>query len=88
VPETLSVNRNYSIPSLPSIQADIKPIGGENKRAAGKFGSGIHDIGLALMRLDAAQKPGAEFVIDEAGSDLRVKPFIPSWWPADEESST
>ncbi|GAB5587569.1 ccr4 associated factor [Umbelopsis nana] len=88
VPETLSVNRNYSIPSLPSIQADIKPIGSENKRAAGKFGSGIHNIGLALMRLDAAQKPGAEFVIDEAGSDLRVKPFIPSWWPADEESST
>jgi len=40
-----------------------------------------------LMRLEAAQAEGAQFAVDEAGSDLRIKPFTPSWWPVDEESS-
>lgn len=82
----MSIDRDYTMPSLPSIQADIKPLEGA-KRPAGKFGSGIHNIGLALMRLDSAQKDNAEFIIDEAGSDLRIKPFIPEWWPIEDESS-
>ncbi|KAG2176393.1 hypothetical protein INT43_005627 [Umbelopsis isabellina] len=86
IPQTLSVARDCTMPSLPSVQADIKPIEG-SRRPAGKFGSGIHNIGLALMRLDSAQKDEAGFIIDEAGSDLRVKPFIPEWWPVEEESS-
>jgi hypothetical protein len=88
VPKTLNVDRNYKIQSLPSIQADIKPVDGAKKRAIGKFGSGIHNIGLALMRLDEAQQEGAQFMVDEAGSDLRIKAFIPSWWPVDEEESS
>ncbi|KAI8580299.1 hypothetical protein K450DRAFT_237822 [Umbelopsis ramanniana AG] len=87
VPETLTVDRNYDIQTLPSIQADIKPAEEGKKRAVGKFGSGIHNIGLALMRLEAAEAEGAQFVVDEAGSDIRIKPYIPSWWPVDEESS-
>ncbi|KAJ2955869.1 hypothetical protein NQZ79_g8201 [Umbelopsis isabellina] len=86
IPQTLSVVRDYNMPSLPSIQADIKPIEG-SKRPVGKFGSGIHNIGLALMRLDSAQKDDAGYIIDEAGSDLRIKPFIPKWWPVEDESS-
>ncbi|CAO3660425.1 unnamed protein product [Umbelopsis ramanniana] len=87
VPEALTVDRSYDIQTLPSTQADIKPVDEGKKRAVGKFGSGIHNIGLALMRLEAAQAEGAQFAVDEAGSDLRIKPFIPSWWPVDEESS-
>jgi hypothetical protein len=87
VPEALTVDRTCDIQSLPSIQSDIKPVDGSKKRAVGKFGSGIHNIGLALMRLEAAQDDGAQFAIDEAGSDLRIKAFIPSWWPVDEDSS-
>ncbi|KAG2184172.1 hypothetical protein INT44_009187 [Umbelopsis vinacea] len=87
VPEALTVDRNYDIKTLPSNQADIKPAEEGKKRSVGKFGSGIHNIGLALMRLEAAQTEGAQFVVDEAGSDLRIKPYIPSWWPVDEESS-
>jgi hypothetical protein len=83
----LTVDRNYDMQTLPSTQADIKPLEEGKKRAVGKFGSGIHNIGLALMRLEAAQAEGAQFAVDEAGSDLRIKPFIPSWWPVDEESS-
>ena len=40
------------------------------------------------MRLDSAQQAETEFAVDEAGSDLRIKPFIPTWWPVDEESSS
>ena len=41
VPDTLAVNREHTIQSLPSVQAEIRSTEGVKKRAVGKFWSGI-----------------------------------------------
>lgn len=43
--------------------------------------SGIHNIGLALMRLEHVQKfaqgEGVAFTVD---NDVYLAPFLPEWW--------
>ncbi|KAI8987804.1 hypothetical protein BDF20DRAFT_910358 [Mycotypha africana] len=97
VPESLSVDRNHSFPSdiLPP-QTDIKLDGASTEeattktRSIGKLCSGIHNIGLALMRLEHVKsvtsgeneeesQKNTSFMIPNNES-IRLKPFIPDWW--------
>ncbi|KAJ9474224.1 putative transferase CAF17, mitochondrial [Pseudozyma hubeiensis] len=81
-----------------SAAAEAKPARG---KAAGKFTSGIHNVGLACLRLeqvkrwtDVSDQSGKEdglelSVLSEDGeTTLLVRPWIPSWWPKEEPEST
>ncbi|PWY97131.1 Aminomethyltransferase folate-binding domain-containing protein [Testicularia cyperi] len=63
-------------------------------KAAGKFTSGIHNIGLGCLRLEQVLRwsdPNSDHsapmdalqmsVQARDGTLLRVRPFVPTWWP-------
>ncbi|KAI7869804.1 uncharacterized protein EV154DRAFT_581652, partial [Mucor mucedo] len=83
VPTVQSVNRNQTLPSVLLPQTDIKLVQGVSKRGVGKMASGVHNIGLALMRLEHVQNSLVDndvaFTVPEDDS-LRIKPFLPEWW--------
>ncbi|KAI9031561.1 hypothetical protein CLU79DRAFT_693850 [Phycomyces nitens] len=85
--KSLVVDRNSTYPAGLEPQADIKLADGSSKRSVGKLGSGIHNIGLALMRLEHVKKfentPSKAFNV--AGTDIFVRPFLPAWWPVEKE---
>ncbi|KAJ3189207.1 ccr4 associated factor [Gaertneriomyces sp. JEL0708] len=80
VASNLLVDTTSSLP-LPSPQADIYPITmtgiASKKRGVGKFCEGLHNVGLALVRLDMI---GEEVVLSEP-DDLRARAMKPDWWP-------
>ncbi|KAL1931922.1 hypothetical protein VTP01DRAFT_8978 [Rhizomucor pusillus] len=86
-PEKISVNRDTSYPSSLEPRMDIKSTDASKKRGAGKLGSGIHNIALAIMRLEDVQKAVNDknsFVVPHAQqSGLRLRPFVPEWWPVE-----
>lgn len=83
MPSTLQVNRASSFwPSPLESQMDVKRADGSSKRSVGKLGSGIHNIGLALMRLEHI-KPEVQFTVPSA-NEMQLQPFIPEWWPKEE----
>lgn len=45
-------------------------------RSIGRMGSSVHNIGLALMRLEHVGMDGLE-----TSSGLGIKGFVPDWWP-------
>ncbi|KAF2251478.1 Aminomethyltransferase folate-binding domain-containing protein [Trematosphaeria pertusa] len=82
---------------LPESGADIKQLDEEGSirkgRAAGKFITGIGNVGLALCRLEmmtsmrisaegGSWKPGVEFGIQKGadGEVIRVKAIVPQWF--------
>lgn len=73
------MDRNAVWPSVLEAQSDIKLVDGTSKRGVGKFCSGVHNIGLALMRLEHIQNDEKSFtsVKDES---VRLRPFLPEWW--------
>ncbi|TKY89662.1 hypothetical protein EX895_001447 [Sporisorium graminicola] len=100
------VDRSFAHP-LPAHLAEVrsKPInppeatGGKPARgkAAGKFTQGIHNVGLACLRLEQvnrwtdASKAGAEsnglelsITSGDGETTLLVRPWIPGWWPKEE----
>ncbi|CDS06598.1 hypothetical protein LRAMOSA09126 [Lichtheimia ramosa] len=84
VPSTLQVDRASSFwPSPLESQMDVKRADGSSKRSVGKLGSGIHNIGLALMRLEHI-KPEVQFTVPSA-NEMQLQPFIPEWWPKEEQ---
>lgn len=89
MPEVQKVNRQVDYPNaILKPQTDIKLVDGSSKRGVGKLGSGIHNIGLALMRLEHVQKfidgEAVEFGVP-AQENLRIRPFLPDWWSEDEK---
>ncbi|CAO0800705.1 unnamed protein product [Mucor circinelloides] len=78
-PSVQKVDRNAVWPSVLEPQSDIKLVDGTSKRGVGKFCSGVHNIGLALMRLEHIQNDEKSFtsVKDES---VRLRPFLPEWW--------
>ncbi|SPO29429.1 related to IBA57 - mitochondrial iron-sulfur cluster assembly factor [Ustilago trichophora] len=93
------VNRNPPF-QLPAHLTEVrsKPIGTETAakpargKAAGKFTSGIHNVGLGCLRLEQVQRwataeegkeDGLEMSILAADGEttLLVRPWIPAWWP-------
>ncbi|ORZ00538.1 hypothetical protein BCR43DRAFT_511533 [Syncephalastrum racemosum] len=84
IPTEMRVDRSSTYPSALEPQMDVKAEGA--KRSAGKLASGVHNIGLALLRLDPVEKAVEHEIrmeVPNAGSDLCLQPFLPSWWPAE-----
>lgn len=89
VPEIQKVDRNVTYPAdILKPQTDVKLVDGKSKRGVGKLGSGIHNIGLALMRLEHVQNfikgEPLGFTVSEQ-ENLRIRPFLPDWWLEDEK---
>ncbi|KAI8986536.1 hypothetical protein BDB01DRAFT_785961 [Pilobolus umbonatus] len=86
VPDKQYVDRHIEYPSTLHPQNEVKLVQGSSKRGVGKLCSGIHNIGLALMRLEHVQKslefPDIEFNVADQPS-IRIKPFLPEWWTED-----
>ncbi|KAI8332125.1 hypothetical protein BC941DRAFT_474536 [Chlamydoabsidia padenii] len=82
VPNTQYVDRQASLSTSYQPQLDIHLADGSSKRGVGKTGSGIHNIGLALMRLEHVEKAmaGEQVGFKVKNTDLLIRPFIPSWW--------
>ncbi|CAO3702964.1 unnamed protein product [Rhizopus stolonifer] len=82
-PKEQTVDRTCQSTLVP--QTDIKLADSNSKRGVGKMGSSIHNIGLALMRLEHVQKfrqgEPVEFAIDD---QIRLAPFLPEWWSVQE----
>ncbi|ORX62755.1 Aminomethyltransferase folate-binding domain-containing protein [Hesseltinella vesiculosa] len=87
VPEQLQVDRSSTM-SFTS-QLDIKPVDGASKRSLGKTGGSVHNIGLALMRLEQVQKCVQDGVapLRVADTNMLVRPFLPSWWPVEKDDN-
>ncbi|KAJ3008841.1 UNVERIFIED_CONTAM: Iron-sulfur clusters incorporation protein [Siphonaria sp. JEL0065] len=85
VPTKLTLDRTFSEtlpPSMTEIRALNKADGIFGKREVGKFCSGVHNIGLALVRLEhAGFSPETDLVLspDASARGLRVRAFPPNW---------
>ncbi len=100
-PDTLNVDRGATF-QLPAHLAEVrsKPVASASAtakpargKAAGKFTSGIYNVGLACLRLEQVQRwtdasnptseDGLEMSVLSADGEttLLVKPHIPKWWP-------
>ncbi|KAG2236202.1 hypothetical protein INT48_003821 [Thamnidium elegans] len=88
-PSVQTVDRSKQFPSVLLPQTDIKLVQGTSKRGVGKMCSGVHNIGLALMRLEHVQKcidgQDVEFTTPEDPS-IRIRPFLPEWWGEDRKN--
>ena len=97
IPEELQLDRSADMP-VPEHGADVRfavpskdgdqGTSPQRTRSAGKFLSGIHNVGLALLRLEqvaSARKPngGHLFVEAQDGRRVYLHGFEPSWWPQD-----
>lgn len=82
---------------LPSRGADVRLVGAPSSeapekptrsRSAGKFLGGVHNVGLALLRLEQvsrSQKGDASpnlLLESSSGSVLHLHAWKPEWWPA------
>ncbi|CAI2165582.1 13649_t:CDS:2 [Funneliformis geosporum] len=78
VPITLEVDRNSKL-VLPPPSSDINILNRKG-RPVGSIGTSYHNVALALLKLDIIQEN--ELTINNGqGENLRLKPFIPHWWP-------
>ncbi|KAI9208005.1 uncharacterized protein BJ171DRAFT_492338 [Polychytrium aggregatum] len=90
-PDQQSIDTEFNVP-LPTTGSDIVLVGDSESKptrrkassggtSVGKFCSGIHNVGLALLRLDhvGALKDGQELVCENG---LKLKAYVPEWWPA------
>ncbi|KAK9695322.1 ccr4 associated factor [Basidiobolus ranarum] len=82
-PTQIQVDRSVEL-ELPQPTQDVVVDGAKNSRNNGKFCGGVHNIGLALVRLETLQKPDIRFYMKSANDKLlNVYPTIPNWWPKD-----
>ncbi|KAK9765417.1 ccr4 associated factor [Basidiobolus ranarum] len=80
-PTQIKVDRSVEL-DLPPPAQDIIVDGTKNARNNAKFCGGIHNIGLALVRLELLQKPDIKLRTEGSnGNPLNVHPVIPDWWP-------
>ncbi|CAB5200995.1 uncharacterized protein OCT59_022770 [Rhizophagus irregularis] len=85
VPTTLEVDRNSNF-LLPPPSSDVIVLNRKG-RPVGSIGTSCHNIALALLKLDIIQSN--DLVVDNGqGEKLRVKAFIPHWWPKVDEKDT
>ncbi|KAI8375248.1 hypothetical protein EDC96DRAFT_496547 [Choanephora cucurbitarum] len=91
MPLSPTVDRTQTFPlDTLAPQTEIKLTEGSQKRGVGKMCSGIHNIGLALMRLEHVKQSmeDSQITFTVPGQDtLRIKPFLPDWWidPSEEQ---
>lgn len=68
---------------------DVRLVAGERSRSAGRLLSGMHNISLALLRLEHVERAasGNAMLQVETPSGVRsVHAFPPSWWPQNDAS--
>ncbi|KAF7723647.1 Iron-sulfur clusters incorporation protein [Apophysomyces ossiformis] len=85
-PTAQFVDRNMQWSLEP--QMEIKLADGSGKRSVGKLCSGVHNVGLALMRLEYVKKcvAGEDIAFTVPGADnICVRPFLPDWWTTEED---
>lgn len=74
---------------FPPPQTDIRKMTSRpgKTRSAGRWAGGIHNIGLALLRLEdiRERQPLTLTMVD--GQDMLLSPYIPSWWPISKDLS-
>ncbi|WFD34812.1 hypothetical protein MCUN1_001656 [Malassezia cuniculi] len=78
----LTLDTSVSFPAKPG--ADIRLVGGEHSRSAGRLLGGIHNIALALLRLEHINKVNAgtaELALETDNGTCPVHAFLPDWWP-------
>ena len=91
MPLSPTVDRTQTFPlDTLAPQTEIKLTEGSQKRGVGKMCSGIHNIGLALMRLEHVKQSmeDSQITFTVPGQEtLRIKPFLPDWWidPSEEQ---
>lgn len=61
---------------------DLTIINEETKRRSGKLRTSIQQDGIALIRLNEWKTP-----LRIQNADVRIKPFIPNWWPPLDEAT-
>jgi Na+-translocating ferredoxin:NAD+ oxidoreductase RnfC subunit len=61
---------------------DFTIIDEETKRRAGKLRTSIKQNGIALIRLNEWKNH-----LRIQNADVRIKPFIPNWWPPLDEAT-
>lgn len=61
---------------------DLTIINEETKRRSGKLRTSIQQDGIALIRLNEWKTP-----LRIQNADVRLKPFIPNWWPPLDEAT-
>ena len=61
---------------------DLTIINEETKRRAGKLRTSFEQDGIALIRLSEWKNP-----LRIQNADVRIKPFIPNWWPELDEAT-
>ena len=97
-PTPINVDTSMSL-ALPDSGADVRFVMPQKSdastsqpgksRSAGKFLNGIHNIGLALLRLEQVDKSNSEAghpqLVLEAldGSPLYLHAYRPSWWDSE-----
>jgi hypothetical protein len=81
-PDIQYVDRQVQLSPSYQPQLDVNLADGSSKRGVGKTCSGVHNIGLALMRLEHVEKAmaGEPIGFKVKSTDLLIRPFIPSWW--------
>ncbi|CAG8650559.1 8737_t:CDS:1, partial [Ambispora leptoticha] len=67
----------------PTPYSDIHPYG-QSGRVAGNIGVCSHNVALALIKLDKIDVDDLVVYAEEKKQIYRVKPFMPNWWPQDE----
>lgn len=92
-PESGADVRSVPAAASSSSAASEAPARPARGRSAGKYLSGIGNVGLALLRLEQVARwtePGTEGAADTDGllirtkvgeEDVGMRPWIPSWWP-------
>ncbi|ORX95627.1 Aminomethyltransferase folate-binding domain-containing protein [Basidiobolus meristosporus CBS 931.73] len=79
----IQVDRDVKL-ALAQPGQDVVIDGAKTSRNNGKFCGGIHNIGLALIRLETVRKPDIRFIMRASDDKLmNVRPTIPTWWPLD-----
>ncbi|ORZ35217.1 hypothetical protein BCR44DRAFT_47659 [Catenaria anguillulae PL171] len=73
-----ALDRSVSRP-LPATQADIVSPDGAGK-PVGKWYAGVHNVGVALMRLEHVD-PAKEWRVKGEQGEWRVRAYVPDWWP-------
>ncbi|KAJ3410217.1 Iron-sulfur clusters incorporation protein, partial [Chytridiales sp. JEL 0842] len=84
----VTLNKSSQIQQPPS-GTDVRIQGVTGRKGeAGKYCSGIYNVGLALMRLDHVTTASGHSPTLTVGEGLRLKPFIPTWWPTVSSEAT
>jgi hypothetical protein len=84
IPTTLEVDRNSNL-VLPPPSSGVTVLN-RRGRSVGSIGTSCHNIALALLKLDIVQNN--DLIVDNGqGEKLRVKAFIPRWWPKVEDGN-